>query len=123
MKKVYEYMGIEYKMCLDDSRYPCVCKETEGDNAYCIHIDNGGTWDNCEQGFSPSKDGNLMVLAINSMMDKGDWDTFKVFSGTVFLNSVPEIRPFLAWLFGDPAKFFELFEAWREEAEKNEKAD
>ena len=106
MKKVFEYMGIQYKKCLDDSRYPCVCKETEGDNAYCIHIDNGGTWDNCEQGFSPSKDGNLMVLAINSMRDKGDWSKFIAFCYK--RNTLG--NDFMSWLFGDPTKFFELFE-------------
>lgn len=122
MKKVFEYMGIQYKKCLDDSRYPCVCKETEGDNAYCIHIDNGGTWDNCEQGFSPSKDGNLMVLAINSMREKGDWKKFFRYIQKQFIkthgNKIAKNDTISFWLFGNPAKFFELMEEWM-----NEKAD
>ena len=117
MKKVYEYMGIQYKMCLDDSRYPCVCKETEGDNAYCIHIDNGGTWDNCEQGFSPSKDGNLMVLAINSMRDKGDWLDFEYWSLLQY-SKFKTGESHMSWLFGNPAKFFKLMEEWLEKEDK-----
>lgn len=115
--KVYEYMGIEYKMCLDDSRYPCVCEETKGDNADCIHIDNGGMWNNCEQGFSPAKNGNLMVLAINAMSDRGDYDSFERFIFDAWYKTNREDR-LCVWLFGNPAKFFELMEAWREEVEK-----
>lgn len=62
------------------------------------------------------KDGNLMVLAINKMQEKGDWEKFSCWC---YVES--KICPswyWEVWLFGDPANFFKLFEEWL-----NEKAD
>ena len=60
------------------------------------------------------KDGNLMVLAIDSMRDKGDWSKFIAFCYK--RNTLG--NDFMSWLFGDPTKFFELMEEWLEKADK-----
>lgn len=52
------------------------------------------------------KDGNLMVQAINAMQSKGDWSKFIAFCYK--RNTLG--NDFMSWLFGDPAKFFELME-------------
>lgn len=64
--------------------------------------------------------GNDMVLAINAMRDKGAWNDFKNFVFDARLKE--KILNVDVWLFGNPQKFFELMEVWREEVE-NEKAD
>jgi hypothetical protein len=107
MKKVYEYMGIEPEdNCESISSIACSdipnCKE-------CT----------LKKNVFPEENGNLMVLAINSMREKGDWSKFIAFCYK--RNTLG--NDFMSWLFGNPAKFFELFESWREEVEKNEKAD
>lgn len=70
------------------------------------------------------KDGNLMVLAINAMRDKGDWIKYVFYVSThYYSNSCFFFEDITFSMFGDPAKFFELMEEWIEKVEKNEKAD
>lgn len=68
------------------------------------------------------KDGNDMVLAINAMQEKGDWDTFYWYCIAVVWISVKESKgktmnesASSLWLFGNPANFFELMEKWLKE--------
>lgn len=65
--------------------------------------------------------GNIMVLAINKMREKGDWEDFLVYSDKVYsslriwnkkLNYEPELQ---AWFFGNPTNFLELMSEWLEE--------
>jgi hypothetical protein len=98
MKKVFEYMGW-------DKIEDCDACDLE----YC----EGSVLDLPECRYRG--DGNDMVLAINAMREKGDWDKFFKF----FYNKIALI----ADVVGDPENFFKLMEEWIEEVEKDEKAD
>jgi hypothetical protein len=79
----------------------------------------GWPWD--RPGFTPSEykpDGNDMVLCISAMRDWGDYPSFYKYAMDKYLDEFMvgvDVK-----LFGNPEKFFELMEAWREEVE-NEK--
>lgn len=91
--KVFEYMGI---------------------NSVPVSYDHINNKFNQEY---PPIDGNLIVLAINKMRDKGDWDKFKTFCLDKF-GAWETTNNIEFWLFGNPANFFKLMEEWPKEKEK-----
>jgi len=60
-----------------------------------------------------NKDGNLMVLAINAMQEKGDFKNFVLFA---IDDKFHDTADFIAYLI-NPANFFELMKKWLKEKE------
>lgn len=109
MKKIFEYMGWQYNIedkCRHE-KYNGLCPLEKNSTAihyckecpYCFYIYKT----------ERKLDGNDMVLAINKMQTKGDWEMFVMYSLGAYREENTEL-PFNVWLFGNPANFFRLFE-------------
>jgi hypothetical protein len=69
-RRLCEWSGI--RLCADDSRFivPCVTED-------CLHIESGGTYDDCERKYTPDySTWNEVMTLLAKIAERGEWEAF-----------------------------------------------
>ena len=109
-RRLCEWSGI--RLCADDSRFivPCVTED-------CLHIESGGTYDDCERKYTPDySTWNEVMTLLAKIAEQGEWEAFIAF----IWNKCDSTRPIL-WMHGnytDPSHTAGLIAEWLESKSK-----